>query len=147
VTDRIRLDNVSGNVTIGGGAQNTGGGNQNVGGNQNTGSGHQYVAGGDVNVGNVTGVDPAVIEAITGLRAQLGELRLTSSEREAAEADLTAVEEAGEDKEVAAGAFESFLDRLKQAGALADAGAGFMESAGKILRWLGPLAAGAIALL
>jgi hypothetical protein len=147
VTDRIRLDNISGNVSIGGGAQNTGSGHQNVGGNQNTGSGNQYVAGGDVSVGNVTGVDPAVIEAIAGLRAQLGELRLTSSEREAVEADLTAVEEAGEDKEAAAGAFESLLDRLKQAGALADAGAGFMESASKILRWLGPLAAGAIALL
>lgn len=147
MTDRIRLDNISGNVSIGGGAQNTGSGHQNVGGSQNIGSGTQYSAGGDINVGNVTGVDPAVLEALAALRTQLGDLRLTNSEREAAEADLATVEEAGDDKEAAAGAFESFLNRLKQAGALAEAGAGFMESAGKVLRWLGPLAAGAIALL
>ena len=143
MTDRIRLDNISGNVSIGGGAQNTGIGHQNVGGQQNIGSGSQHVAGRDVNVG----VDPAVVEAIAALRAQLTDLRLTGAEREAAEADLVAVEESGADKEAAAGAFESFLDRLRQAGALADAGASFADSVGKIVRWLGPLAAGAIALL
>jgi hypothetical protein len=77
----------------------------------------------------------------------MDELRLSSSERRAALEDLHRVEQAGADKPAAASSFESFLAGLKKAGALARAGAEVIEPVGKVIAWLGPLAAGAIALL
>ena len=128
----------------------------NVNGPVNTGSpvnhgGNQIVGSGSINISgsnrNSHGLDPAVLEALAGLGAQLEDLRLTGAERKAAVEDLVRVEEAGQDKPAAATAFESFLDRLKKAGALTNAGAEFTEAVGKIAGWLGPLAAGALTLL
>jgi hypothetical protein len=117
----------------------------NQGGNQVVGSGSIRISGG--NSQSSTVVDPAVLDALARLRAQLVELRLTGPERSAADVDLINLERAGENKREAAGAFESFLRRLKDAGALAQVGAEFSDAASRVIRWLGPLAAGAIALL
>lgn len=116
----------------------------NQGGNQVVGSGDITISGGNR---NTYGTDPEVLEALAGLRAGLDSLRLTGAERQAALEDLDRVEQAGDDKPAAASAFESFLERLKQAGALAEAGAELIAPVGKVIAWLGPLAAGAIALL
>lgn len=136
---------MSGNVSFGNvnGPVNTGD-PVNRGGNQVVGSGNISISGGSR---NTYGTDPAVLEALVGLRAQLDGLRLTGSERTAALEDLAGVEHAGEDKPAAASAFESFLGRLKDAGALTRAGVEFIDAVRPIISWLGPLAAGAIALL
>jgi hypothetical protein len=136
VSDNYRFGNINGPINTGSPV--------NRGGNQVSEAAASTSPGA---TGNSYGLDPAVLEALAGLRAQLDELRLTGSERKAAAEDLGRVEQAGEDKPAAANAFESFLDRLKQAGALAQAGAEFIEAVGKIARWLGPLAAGSLALL
>jgi hypothetical protein len=126
----------------------------NVSGSVNTGSpvnrgGNQVIGSGSIHVssGNQYGTNPAVLEAIAQLRAQLDELPLRASDRNAAAEDLEGVEHAGGDQRAAANAFESFLLRLKKAGALAQAGAEFTEAARKITTWLGPLAVGALAIL
>jgi hypothetical protein len=136
VSHSYRFGNISGPVNTGNPV--------NHGGNQVVGEGSINISGGNR---NNFGPDPAVLEALAGLRAQLDELRLTGSEREAAADDLARIEQAGADKPAAASAFESFLDRLKKAGALAQTGAEFTKAAGEIARWLGPLAAAALALL
>ena len=136
MSDDIRFGDVRGPVNTGDPV--------NQGGNQVVGSGSIVISGGNQ---NGFGTDPALLQALTELRTGLDDLRLTGSERKSAEEDLARVEQAGQDKPAAADAFRSFLDRLKQAGALAEAGSQFVESAGKVVRWLGPLAAGAAALL
>ena len=116
----------------------------NKGGNQIVGIGNIHISGGNR---NSSGVDASVLEALDSLRVQLEKMRLTDDERNAAVEDLTRVKEAAEDKPAAAGAFESFLRRLKEANALAQTGSEFTEAVGKIARWIGPLAASAIGLL
>jgi len=136
VSDNYRFGTINGPVNTGDPI--------NQGGNQLVGSGSINIAGANR---NKYSLDPGMSEALAGLRSQLDELRLSGPERKAAADDLTRLEQAGEDKHAAAGAFESFLQRLKNAGALAQAGAEFSEAATKIVHWLGPLAAGALALL
>ena len=133
MSDTYRFGNVSGPVNAGSG-------------NMNVGSGTQQVAGRDVIVGNRVGADPAVAAEIEALRGAIADLRLTAAEREAAEGQLGAFAEAG-DKEAAAGHLESFVTGLKKAGALASASTSFVESVAKLARWVGPLAAGVLALL
>lgn len=133
MSDTYRFGNVSGPVNAGSG-------------NMNVGSGSQNVAGRDVNVGNRVGADPEMAAEIESLRQTIAGLRLTAGERQAAEGQLSALAEAG-DKETAAGHLESFVAGLKKAGAVASAGSSFIESVTKLAKWIGPLAAGVIALL
>jgi hypothetical protein len=132
----IRFGNVGGPVNTGNPV--------NQGGNQVVGLGDIIVSGGNQ---NGYGLDPGVLQAIGELRAGLDGLRLTGAERTAAEEDLSRVEQAGDDAPAAADAFQSFLDRLGKAGALADAGTVFVAAVRQVVRWLGPLAAGAALLL
>ncbi|MFC4783914.1 hypothetical protein ACT8ZV_05535 [Nocardioides sp. MAHUQ-72] len=133
MSDTFRFGNVSGPVNAGSG-------------NMNVGSGSQQVAGRDVAVGSRIGADPDMAAEIEALRAAVAELRLTAGEREAAEVELGALAEAG-DKQEAAGHLESFVKGLDRAGALATAGSSFLESLTRLATWIGPLAAGALALL
>lgn len=116
----------------------------NQGGNQVVGIGSISMSGGS---SNRSGIDVEVLEALAGLRAELGDLRLTEPERISASEALADIERAGSDKPAAASAFEAFLKQLKQAGALAQGGAEFSEHVSKLVRWLGPLAVGALTLL
>lgn len=136
MNENYRFGNVNGPVNTGSPI--------NQGGNQIVGSGSINISGGNR---NSYGLDSEVLDALAALREQLDELRLTGSERDAAAQDLARVQQAGEDKEAAATAFESFVARLKKAGALAHVGVEFTEAVGKIARWLGPLAAGALSFL
>jgi hypothetical protein len=129
----FKFGNVSGPVNAGSG-------------NMNVGSGSQYVAGRDLSVGNIVGADPAAAEAIAELRAELASLRLTAEERTQVDASLDELEQAP-DKESAAGPFQKIVVLLKQAGAVASAGSELVPTLTKLASWLGPVAAGAIALL
>lgn len=132
----IRFGNVQGPVNTGSPV--------NHGGNQVVGVGDVRVSGGNR---DQQGLDPEVVQALTELRAGLTGLRLTAAERDAAAADLGDLERAGDGGPQAADAFGTFVDRLRGAGALADAGSDFVDAARRVARWLGPLAAGAAALL
>jgi hypothetical protein len=121
-----------------------------------TGDGRQYVAGRDQYVAGrdqvvAHGETGQVLAELAGLREALGGLRLTEAERAGAERDLKAVEEAvrrPEPDTAAAGRhLRSFTAGLKEAGALAAAGATVVESIARVAHWLGPVAAGALALL
>lgn len=121
-----------------------------------TGDGRQYVAGRDQYVAGqdqvvAHGETGQVLAELAGLREALGGLRLTEAERAGAERDLKAVEEAvrrPEPDTAAAGRhLQSFTAGLKEAGALAAAGATVVESIARVAHWLGPVAAGALALL
>ena len=133
MSDTFRFGNVSGPVNAGSG-------------NMNVGSGSQQVAGRDLVAGNRVDADPGMAAEIEALRGAIAQLRLTTAEREAAEGELGALAEAG-DKEAAAGHLESFVAGLKKAGALAEAGASLAGPVTKLAAWVGPLAAGALALL
>jgi hypothetical protein len=133
MSETFRFGNVSGPVNAGSG-------------NLNVGSGSQYVAGGDVSVGNSLGADPTASAALEALRQELAGLRLTNAERETAAGQLEAVATAT-DKGEAAQHLGSFVSGLKQAGALASAGSSFAASIAKLATWIGPLAAGVVALL
>lgn len=111
----------------------------NTGNPVNTG-GNQVVGAGSVRIGRdstTAGMDPATLDALVELRAQLHNLRLTGPERLAAADDLTRVEQAAKNPGEAARAFGSFLERLKRAGALATASAEIIAAATRIARWAG----------
>lgn len=115
----------------------------NQGGNQVVGPGSVVISGSNV---NRHGPDAELLSAVAALRRSLDALRLTTSERAAAEQDLDRIRDEA-DEPAAGAAFESFLRRLKQAGALADGGADLAEAVSRVARWLGPAAAAACALL
>jgi anti-sigma factor RsiW len=129
----FRFGNVSGPVNAGSG-------------NMNVGSGSQAVAGGDLHIGDRVGADPEMAGEIASMRQQLADLRLTASERAAAEVHLDAVE-SSTDKKTAAGHLESLVSGVKKADAIASAGSSFIQSAAKIAKWLGPVAVGVLSLL
>ena len=127
--ERYRFGNVQGPVQTGDGVQYTAGRDQ-------------YVAGRDQFV--VHGEAGQVLAELAGLREALAGLRLTEAERAGAERDLEAMEEAvrrPEPDTAAAGR------HLKDAGALAAAGVTVAESIARIAHWIGPVAAGVLALL
>src|SRR4051812_7755265 len=126
MNDRFSFGNVSGPVNAGSG-------------NLNVGSGSQTVAGGDVAIGSTIGSDPEIAGAISKPRQSLEEMRLSGAERRSAEENLDALERAGT-KEEAAGHLESLVSGVKNAGALASAGLGFVDSVTKIAAVLGPVA-------
>jgi hypothetical protein len=134
--DRYHFGNVQGPVQTGDGVQYTAGRDQ-------------YVAGRDQFV--VHGEAGQVLAELAGLREALAGLRLTEAERAGAERDLEAMEEAvrrPEPDTAAAGRhLQSFTAGLKDAGALAAAGVTVAESIARIAHWLGPVAAGVLALL
>jgi len=133
MSETFKFGNVSGPVNAGSG-------------NMNVGSGSQTVAGRDVSIGNRIGSDPEMAEAIATLRQAVADLRLSASERDVALAHVDAIEQA-EDKDEAAGHLESLVSGVKEAGAVASAGATFVESVGKIAAWLGPVAMAVLHLL
>ena len=134
--ERYRFGNVQGPVQTGDGVQYTAGRDR-------------YVAGRDQVV--VHGQSSEVLAELAGLREALAGLRLTAAERAAAERDLEAVEQAVRrpepDTAAASRHLQSFTAALKDAGALAAAGVAVAEPIAKIAHWLGPLAAGVLALL
>ena len=135
--ERYRFGNGQGPVQTGDGVQYTAGRDQ-------------YVAGRDQVV--VHGeASREVLAELAGLREALAGLRLTAAERAAAERDLEAVEQAVRrpepDTAAASRHLQSFTAALKDAGALAAAGVAVAEPIAKIAHWLGPLAAGVLALL
>jgi hypothetical protein len=119
----------------------------NVHGPVNAGSGSQYVAGRDLTVRTAH----EALAEVAALRDALGGLRLTESERQAAQGELDGVREALEsgepDREKAAGHLERFTHGLRQAGALASTGTALLGALGSLAHWLGPLGAGVLALL
>jgi hypothetical protein len=134
--ERYRFGNVQGPVQTGDGVQYTAGRDQ-------------YVAGRDQFV--VQGEAAQVLADLAGLREALAGLRLTEAERAGAERDLESVEEAVRRPEPDTAAtsrhLQSFTAGLKDAGALAAAGVTVVESIARIAHWLGPVAAGVLALL
>ncbi|HEV3497235.1 MAG TPA: hypothetical protein VHA34_12885 [Actinomycetes bacterium] len=134
--ERYRFGNVQGPVQTGDGVQYTAGRDQ-------------YVAGRDQVVAH--GQAGQVLTELASLREALAGLRLTEAERSSAEQDLQALEEAvarpEPDTTTASRHLQSFTANLKEAGALATAGVALAESIAKIAHWLGPLGAGALALL
>ena len=134
--ERYRFGNVQGPVQTGDGVQYTAGRDQ-------------YVAGRDQVV--VHGQSSEVLAELAGLREALAGLRLTEAERSAADRDLEALEQAvrrpDPDTTAASRHLQSFTSTLKDAGALATAGATLAESIARIAHWLGPLGAGVLALL
>ena len=121
----------------------------NVQGPVQTGDGVQYTAGRDQVV--VHGQANEVLAELAGLREALAGLRLTEAERSSAEGDLQAMEQAvgrpDPDTTTASRHLQSFTAGLKDAGALAAAGVTVVESIARIAHWLGPVAAGVLALL
>lgn len=134
---------VRGPVQTGDGTQNAAGRNQYVA------HGDQYVAGRDQVIS--AGPNREIRAEVASLRDALAELRLTTAERAAAERELDAVDEALSDEEPDRSVVGSHLSRLtqglKDAGALASAGESVLRSLGTIARWVGPVAAGVLALL
>ncbi|HSK26982.1 MAG TPA: hypothetical protein VK894_08745 [Jiangellales bacterium] len=135
--------NVSGPVQTGDGVQYAAGRDQNVA------HGDQYVAGRDQVVH--AGPGPEVLAELAALRQELAGLRLTAAERDGVEADVAAMEAAaaGEepDRPALGRHLESLTETLKDAGALASAGSGLVETILRLASWLGPLGAGVLALL
>jgi hypothetical protein len=132
MSDTFKFGNVSGPVVAGTG---------------NVVAGHdQHIAGRDMAVKNAAGNDPSVAEAIASLRQELTDLRLSADERQSANEHLDAVEHTSDERE-AADHLGAFVSVLKQAGAMAAAGTGLVESVVKIATWVGPLAAGVLAQL
>ena len=134
--ERYRFGNVQGPVQTGDGVQYTAGRDQ-------------YVAGRDQYV--VHGEAGQVLAELAGLREALAGLRLTEAERAGAERDLEAMEEAvrrPEPDTAAAGRhLQSFTPGHKDAGARAAAGGPVAEANAPIAHWLGPVAAGVLAVL
>jgi hypothetical protein len=134
--EHYRFGNVQGPVQTGDGVQYTAGRDQ-------------YVAGRDQFV--VQGEAAQVLADLAELREALAGLRLTEAERAGAERDLESMEEAVRRPEPDAAAtsrhLQSFTAGLKDAGALAAAGVSVVESIARIAHWLGPVAAGVLALL
>ena len=119
----------------------------NVYGPVHAGHGDQYVAGRD----QVIGAPPQVLESLERIRETLDGLRLTGSERAAAERELSAVEDAVRRPEPDRAAVGSHLSRLvqglKDAGAPATAGTSLVQSVHALATWLGPVGPGIVALL
>ena len=134
--DRYRFGDVSGPVQTGDGVQYSAGRDQ-------------YVAGRDQVVHGMG--SPEVLAELARLHEALPGLRLTQAERARAESDLQTLEQAVRrpepDTEAGRRHLESFTSGLKDAGALAGAGATLVESITKIAQWLGPLGVGVLALL
>ena len=111
----------------------------NVNGPVNTGSGNQFVAGRDQYVAgrdqHIGGAAPQLTEELGRLRAALDELRLTGTERKAAEAQLDQAERALPDAAAAGSHLRRFADGLRDTGALVTAGTALVTS----LRALGAL--------
>ena len=132
--DRFSFGTVHGPVNAGSGTQNIAGRDQ-------------YVAGRD----QIIGAPAQVLADLVELRRALDELRLTGPEREAADRELSAAEEAvrkPEPDRAAAGSHLSrFVQGLKDAGALATAGTAFLQSIHALANWIGPVGAGIVALL
>lgn len=115
------------NITINGGGQvNLGTGNTNVGRDQ---------------------VVVTLAGDIDALGAALRELRLSDEQRAAASAALAGFRASVQDKRTASAHLGRFTKVLKDAGALAAAGAKLIEPLTRIGRWLGPLGAAVLALL
>lgn len=110
--------------------------------------GDQYSAGRDQTV-SIGAVDP--VAEVANLRQALEELRLTAAERDRAERDLAALQQAVEqpepDRPEAGRRLHTLTEGLKEAGALATAGSSLVESLVKLATWLGPLGAAVLALL
>jgi hypothetical protein len=119
----------------------------NVYGPVHAGHGDQYVAGRD----QFIGAPAQVLESLGRIRETLDGLRLTGTERAAAERELSATEDAVRRPEPDRAAAGSHLSRLvqglKDAGALATAGTALVQSLHAVATWLGPVGAGIIALL
>ena len=126
-----------GNVT---GPVNAGSGNMNVG------SGAQNVAGRDLHIGHRVDADPDAAADLAALRELLTGLPLTAGQRAGATAELDALADTS-DRAEAGGRLESFVVQVKRAGALAGAGSSFVGAVTRLAAWIGPLAAGAAALL
>lgn len=132
MSDSFRFGDVSGPV---------------VAGSNNTVAGRdQVIAGGDVHIGDRIGANPAMAEAIAGLKEELARLRLTAEERQSAEQHLDAVAGAS-DRGEAAGHLEGFVQVVKNAGDTAVAGTRIVDLVSTMVKWLGPVAAGVMALL
>jgi hypothetical protein len=111
--------------------------------------GAQHVAGRDQVIHG--GASRELLAEVTSLRQVLAELRLTSTERDSAAYELTAMEDAvrqdNPDRQALGQHLGAFVQGLREAGSLASAGTSLIESLSKIARWLGPLGAGVLALL
>jgi len=123
----------------------------NVYGPVNAGGGRQYVAGRDQTVREGDGDRRELVTQLAALRDALDGMRLTAGERGMAETELGAVRDALDrdepDREAAAGHLQRFTEGLRQAGALASAGASVMGALSTLAHWLGPLGAGVASLL
>jgi hypothetical protein len=116
----------------------------NAGRDQYVPDGNQSIAHGNLVVGR------DALHELQILNAALPDLRLTSIERDQAEADLKAVEQAMQvekpDSRAAASYLHAFTAALKEAGALTSSTAGVAESISKIAKGLGPVGAKVLAL-
>jgi hypothetical protein len=132
--DRFSFGTVHGPVNAGSGTQNIAGRDQ-------------YVAGRD----QIIGAPAQILADLVELRRALDDMRLTGAERQAADQELAATEEAvqrAEPDRAAAGSHLSlFLQGLKDAGALATASTAFVQSIHALANWIGPVGAGIVALL
>lgn len=133
-------------VSAGDGSQVTiGSGNTTVGGDQIDNRGGTF-AGRDLTIER-----PSLASDIAALGELLGTLRLTESERVEATRELDAFREASggrePDREKAGGHLRRFTTLLRDAGALAGAGATLVEPLIRLGRWLGPIGAAVLALL
>jgi hypothetical protein len=135
VSDRYTFGDVGGPVSIGGGVQNVAGRDQ-------------HVAGRDL-VGAVGARE--VLDELAVLRESVAQLRLTQGERSSAEQEIDAIEEQLSadvaDRTAAGGHLLRFTAILKEAGALAGAAGSLTAAIAAVAHWLGPLGAGALALL
>jgi len=115
------------NITVSGGGQvNLGSGNTNVGRDQ---------------------VVMTLVGDVAALGAALRELPLTATQRAEAQDALNAFHSSTRDKPAAGEHLRRFTKVLRDAGALATAGATVVEPLARIARWLGPLGTAVLALL
>ena len=112
----------------------------------NVGSGAQNVAGGDLNIGHRVAADPDAAAELDALRELLTGLPLTPRSSPPPRPSSTRSPTPATASE-AGGRLESFVDQVKRAGALAEAGSSFVGAVTRLAAWIGPLAAGAAALL
>lgn len=140
MTKKQKHRDISGNVQIGNGMQNTV-------------AGTNYAVMGK---GNIYGPSKANLPAelrneLEVLRSAIEELRLTASERARAQEQLQAVEDAlteeTPNKSKAAEQLQNFAMMVKETGGVVAAGSSIAAAIGTIASWLGPLGAGIISRL
>jgi phage-related tail protein len=142
MNDQISFGSVNGPVQTGSGVQNVAGRDQFFA------HGDQNMAGRDL---TITPLDEGTRAALAIVQRAAEGMRLTQDERQSVESDLAAIEACAQSTRPDARSLGDRLERLtstiKATGELASEGSSLVDAITKLARWIGPAAAGVLALL